>query len=416
MIRFKSEAHVYVIAIVLGLIIASTPQFRQFLWRWNSPRLEGRERRYKPEGQAIVIGASPSYGRIVGKFGFVDKTGAQIVAPVLDETTDFSQGFAVVQTAEHWNIMNKSGKMMLKPRIGTIMQVQPCTFVDGLTPMNLDGKWGFVDRMGDWAIKPEFDQVELFDHGFAKVEKQNEGWGYINTTGTKVVPLRFTNLSSFHQGLAAAENENGVGLIGTDGRWRVFPKYKADFYSDQEDGGVFGDGVFVLARANAYATSGDPVTYDFFDTNGKLIATFTCQEMHQFSEGSAAFQNDFKWGFVDKHGTTTIKPRFSAVQPFKYGLGAVKEVDENSDETMEQHWQYVTSAGKTITGIGSRPLGALPIDRPNFSDGLAAIHINNRWGFVNASGRIVVEPRFEEVGDFHDGMAWVMPSGQLVEH
>ena len=396
MIRFNSRIRIYIVAVVLGLITVSTPQFRDFISKWTGHWPEGHPRRY-----ARFPGE-----RIIGKYGFLNKNGVQVVAPTLDQATNFSQGLAAVKLAEHWNIMDKSGKMLLKPRFGAILQVQPCEFADGLTPMQLDYKWGFVNQRGAWVVKPEFDEVEPFDHGLAKVRNFEKGCGFVNTEGIKVLPLKFTQVSAFYKGLAAAETEDGVGLIDTHGNWKVKPKYKADFETEMETGGVFRDGVFVLARADEYATSGNPVTYDCFDTDARLLFTFTCTEMNQFIDGNAAFEKDGRWGLVNKRGIITVKPAFDEVYSFANGVAAArKNFDDDS-------WHYFDSAGKPITVLGSKPIG--PIGKPYFSDGLAAMRIDKHWGFVNASGDVVVPPRYEEVGDFHDGMVWVMPEGKFV--
>ncbi len=40
-----------------------------------------------------------------------------------------------------------------------------------------------------------------------------------------------------------------------------------------------------------------------------------------------------------------------------------------------------------------------------FSDGLAAVQIDNRWGFIDTKGTIVIKPRFAMVGFFSEGLA-----------
>jgi hypothetical protein len=37
---------------------------------------------------------------------------------------------------------------------------------------------------------------------------------------------------------------------------------------------------------------------------------------------------------------------------------------------------------------------------------LAAFHINDRWGFVNESGKEIVPAKYTEVGDFHEGLTF----------
>ena len=42
-----------------------------------------------------------------------------------------------------------------------------------------------------------------------------------------------------------------------------------------------------------------------------------------------------------------------------------------------------------------------------FSDGLAAVKIKNRWGFIDKHGEIVIEPKYDDVCGFSEGLAAV---------
>ncbi len=42
-----------------------------------------------------------------------------------------------------------------------------------------------------------------------------------------------------------------------------------------------------------------------------------------------------------------------------------------------------------------------------FSDGLAAVCKNGKWGYINLRGNVVITPQYQEVGDFHEDMAAV---------
>ena len=47
------------------------------------------------------------------------------------------------------------------------------------------GKWGFIDRKGNWLINPQFDAVSPFRNGLAQVTLGGIR-GYINTAGKYV--------------------------------------------------------------------------------------------------------------------------------------------------------------------------------------------------------------------------------------
>jgi hypothetical protein len=77
------------------------------------------------------------------------------------------------------------------------------------------GKWGFIDRAGQIAIAPQFDEAMPFSEGLAVVQRGN-AWGYIDITGQVAIPFRFTLARRFSDGLAHARwrNEAGEDVLG----------------------------------------------------------------------------------------------------------------------------------------------------------------------------------------------------------
>ena len=122
----------------------------------------------------------------------------------------------------------------------------------------------------------------------------------------------------------------------------------------------------------------------------------------QFSEGLAPAYLKGKWGFIDATGDFVIKPKYSAVWSFSEGLAEIRTADGLSG--------YVDKTGKLIvtplSSLGSNP----------FSDGLAGVYIGElskgHWGFINKSGEMVIEPRFDAAGPFSEGLASVRISDQ----
>lgn len=52
---------------------------------------------------------------------------------------------------------------------------------DGLFPIIKNGKWGYIDKTRKIVIKPQFDDVESFSEGLARVEIGYKK-GYIDKT------------------------------------------------------------------------------------------------------------------------------------------------------------------------------------------------------------------------------------------
>jgi len=78
------------------------------------------------------------------------------------------------------------------------------SFYEGFAKIKKQGKWGFIDRSGEFAIEPQFEGVKDFSDGMAAI-KQNGKWGYINFNGEVVIPPKYYNVYNFTDDIARVE-------------------------------------------------------------------------------------------------------------------------------------------------------------------------------------------------------------------
>jgi WG containing repeat len=72
-------------------------------------------------------------------------------------------------------------------------------------------------------------------------------------------------------------------------------------------------------------------------------------------------------------------------------------------------WGYINTSGEFA--IPPRFESSLNDYVWPFSDGLARIEVNHRFGFINHSGEFVIKARLPDATDFSDGMARVVMEG-----
>ncbi len=85
-------------------------------------------------------------------------------------------------------------------------------FSEGLAPIKIDNKWGFIDKVGDIAIKPFADFVDNFSDNAAFFRCENRS-GFIDKKGTVIfsLPSQIKGIlrSGFHNGICGIKEENG---------------------------------------------------------------------------------------------------------------------------------------------------------------------------------------------------------------
>jgi hypothetical protein len=166
--------------------------------------------------------------------------------------------------------------------------------------------------------------------------------------------------------------------------------------------------------------------YMFLNLNGAFMGIDrTFERAHDFSEGLAAVdlmnrepwssssssssslddprQVNDDWCFIDKSGAVKFGS-FGEVNDFSEGLAGVRK--KNSC-----YWQFVDKNGsKAISG----PFTAVG----PFSQGRAAVCVNEKWGLIDRAGKIIVEPKYEkQIQPFHENFAAVeVPSAKRLDY
>jgi len=163
------------------------------------------------------------------KVGYIDPTGKMVISPRFVHGEPFHEGLALVYTTwgmnvfgrtEGWDLfrlagyIDHTGKFVIETRLtenAESFSEGVAAFQPGVaTPGN--AKWGYLDKTGKWAIKPQFEIATDFSEGLAAVEvstgkepSQKEPtykWGYIEHSGNFAIPPQFFGAKPFRNGIA----------------------------------------------------------------------------------------------------------------------------------------------------------------------------------------------------------------------
>ena len=118
-----------------------------------------------------------------GKYGYVDKSGHEVIPCKYDYAGNFREGLAIFEKDDKWGYIDKKGR-----------EVIPCkydrtfNFSEGLAIVEKDDKSGFIDKEGREVIPCKYDDAGSFSDGLASVKKYDK-WGYIDKTGREIIPF-----------------------------------------------------------------------------------------------------------------------------------------------------------------------------------------------------------------------------------
>lgn len=283
--------------------------------------------------------------------------------------------------------------------------------------IEVNGKYGFINKKGEEVIKPQYDYVGEFVEGLAPV-KINMNWGYIDNVGKIIIPVQYAHANTFSEGLALVLKNNKWGYIDKTGKYIIKPIFEIDPFEQ----------------------------YAFYEDISKTYSPF---ESRTFNEGLASANRNGLWGYINKKGRFTIKPQFAYVNSFLSELTVV-QVD-NADKSgcyainkfgkiildyqkrgyynglegscpvsfsedmlpvysdINKSYGYIDKTGqKFIRTFVKQPQSDEYFPVPNFSEGLAVIEKRNKKGYINKLGEIVIKPQYEDAGKFSEGLAGVL--------
>ena len=113
-------------------------------------------------------------------------------------------------------------------------------FIQSVTPVCIDGKWGYADKSGSTTLKPQYSAAYAFNedtNDVAPVAVDGK-FGYIKKDGEFVAQPQYSFAGSFSdKGLAKVTDENGnVGFVDSRGR-KAFDSRMFSYATDMNDSG-----------------------------------------------------------------------------------------------------------------------------------------------------------------------------------
>lgn len=221
--------------------------------------------------------------------------------------TEFSNGLLLVSTSkvytskngrpyriEKYGYINKNGKIAIPMDFDYADD-----FKEEWAITLKNGIWSFIDKNGNTVLtmnlSSNIKRVNNFSEGIAVFwENRTLKCGCIDKKGNVIIPLQKYSLEEFHDGLIMAGLNGKNGFMDKKGRLVIPIKfdYAHSFY----------EGLALVAKE----TDGDIHDYGFIDKNGNIVIPMKFDFASDFNEGLAVVMKGDKYGYVDKHGNTTL--------------------------------------------------------------------------------------------------------------
>lgn len=259
--------------------------------------------------------------------------------------------------------------------------------------MGDNGLWGYINADAEWIIAPQFDGASEFRGDYAAVTQYPEGFvndpedpfdeeevaceGIIDRTGRFVLAPIAGYIDAGYDGSFYGGKHTGIWLICTD---------EGDGFFDIPSGFYSGQGVnpwHWISNSKLIPVEGGYMNR----TNGRMVipGDFDWCDPASFHDGIVSTSyvdrdgNPIKYFMMDERGNVIRLPDgVSSTYQGDYSCGRMLVVDEND------RYGYADGAGKIVIPIQYLAAG-------DFNEGLAAVQFpEGDHGYIDVNGHAVV--------------------------
>ena len=281
--------------------------------------------------------------------------------------------------------------------------------------------YGYINKDGDFIIKPQFLAATEFSDGLAcvlsgsiSIDENVIISKFQKHTLEMLEPIinkKFKSLGEVKTALkslslndeeidrllfpSTLEGETSGIILNFEG-WGFIDKTGEFVIEPQFDGkGSFSEGLAAIPVKNYDSYwEREGILWGYIDKTGEFVIEPQFEVARSFSEGVAPVKLDDKYGYIDKTGNMVIKLEFGCAWSFREGLGCV----------VADKYGFIDNTGKFLI----KPQFYYVLD---FSEGLAPVCFKKNglefWGYIDTTGQIIIEPQFRAVGYFKEGLARV---------
>lgn len=311
--------------------------------------------------------------------GYMDTTGAMVIPFQYAQASDFSDGFALVKVRSgfdwEWNVIDTAGKTVssfsdrdydlwknlgegrwflsrrsedginlavLVDREGNELAVFQgdggqvpgiYPFSEGLARIDVGGKSGFIDTLGNEAISLKYDSVNDFSGGLARVYL-NGKQGVIDRAGQEVVPATYENVKIHDKYIEAFPSKIECLCYSRDGEI-------------MGDCVIYQDGLFEIERDGKWG---------LIDENGAEVLPFQYDAIRIDEDGLIAAEQGDQYHLLNRNGQEICSANYIS-QPDN-GLRLVREgIDVNG--ALKYRYSMIDQAGKVVIPPESLPYDSI---------------------------------------------------------
>lgn len=279
----------------------------------------------------------------------------------------------------------QNGKIVINPQFE-----RAHIFRDGLALVKTtgkDGKWGYIDKKGKFAIAPVYNKAQDFSEDVAWVQLEDQPPMLIDKKGKTVLQI--------DSAIAAYPFSNGTAgiTVYSQGEWMTM-------FIDKKGNSVAatipGEGIVPLMSEGLYAFQ-DKTTekWGAKNKNGEIVVNAQFDYLFPFLDGISVVRSGDKWGAIDKKGSFVINPQYDSLGYDSDGLFVAK---------VGKKWGWVNKKNEIVINPQFDAIAGFNKTK------LSSVQMGDKWAYIDKKGQIVINPQFIFAFPFDGKYAMVISS------
>ncbi len=255
---------------------------------------------------------------------------------------------------------------------------------------NEDGAYGIVDSSGKTVLKAKYKQMSFYSSEMLAVEDEDGGMYWIDLKGNRKKNYKgedsIIELGAMVNGIFRARLEDGSYAYYNSECEKI-----SELYNDAT---TFLDGIAAVRSGSWYL-----IDESMQKVNDVPYAVIQRDVNGCISKYERLFVSEGRdYIMIDTTGQQIGDNSFEDARLFTDGTAAAVKQDGK--------WGFVNLSGEVIIEPKYN-------DARSFCNGFAAVNKDGKWGFINEDGEMVIEPKFDEVRDFTSSRICFVKEGSV---
>ena len=323
----------------------------------------------------------------IGKLKYLYDSNGNIVCKSTQDTCKEKE-LKIVKKNNYFGVVSNQDISVIPCLYNSIyIEQESGTIITNFGCMNTSGEHIVYINDDNLLLSSKYRRIDEFINGVAIVDMvvdKKLKYGLVSTQGEEVLPPIYSFMKRLSNGMFKCCLNGRVGVVSKHGRYIIPNQYLSV--------GEYENGLsLVVSSLDGTYTKESLREYGYMDLDGNIVLS-ACSYISKQSDGICVICRYGKWGFyeMEKH-TTTIVNNVSFLGLLHNDLAKANFGGTfTNNKVIGGKWGFVNSNGEIVINPEYDYVF-------NFSEGIAAVSLRGKLGFIDMTGTFIVPCEYSKV-------------------